>query len=181
MNKNIMVFVFAIILFIAQLIEFIVFNEEILLIFCFISFLFFLYHYIRKSAQTTLLAQIDKIKQDFFSALKIKFDFLVGRCSNTKFLIKLTEKSKIHWSLHIFYLMKFMEATTNNIVSTYNIELINRELKNEKKSFKTTMTHFLLENIYLNLMYKIIKELYTKNVKIFLKKKSNITHKPIYC
>ncbi len=77
--------------------------------------------------------------------------------------------------------MKFMEATTNNIVSTYNIELINRELKNEKKSFKTTMTHFLLENIYLNLMYKIIKELYTKNVKIFLKKKSNITHKPIYC
>ena len=176
-----MVIVFAIILFILQLIEFIVFNEEILLIFCFISFLFFLYHYIRKSAQTILSAQIDKIKQDYFSALKIKFDFLIDRCSNTKFLVKLTEKSKIHRSLHIFYLIKFMEATTNSIISTYNIELINRELKNEKKSFKTTVTHFLIKNIYINLMYKIIKELCTKNVKISLKKGNNADIKSIYC
>merc|ERR1712072_1564196 len=175
------VIIFAIILFILQLVEFIVFNEEILLVFCFILFIFFLYHYIRKSVQTVLQAQIDKIKQDCFSALKTKFDFLIDRCYNTKFLVKLLEKSKIHRSLHVFYLIKFMESTTNSIISKYNIELINRELKNEKKSFKTTVTHFLIENIYVNLMYKIIKELCTKNVKISLKKGNNADIKSIYC
>jgi hypothetical protein len=116
MQNFIFLGVFSVLFLVSNLLEFVVFNEEMLLTFCFISFLFFFYHYVRTMVQETLDLQFETVKQSYFNALKSRFDFIIVQNLNLNFVIKLRQKLSVYEILHKYNAFFTVDLITNQAI-----------------------------------------------------------------
>jgi hypothetical protein len=156
----IFIVIFSILFFIANLLELVVYNEEILLTFCFLSFLFFFYHYVRCSAQEAFDSQFDSIKQNYFDALKSRYDFILSHNLNLKLLINLTQRLQVYEILHKSYAFSTISLVTNEAIVSTKMELCGKDLENEVKSKKNQITDLLLADMFSNLVCSALEAKY---------------------
>lgn len=152
--------IFSILFLIANFLEYIVYNEEILLTFCFLSFIFFFYHYVQTIVQSSFDSQFESIKQNYFDALKSRYDFILSHNLNLKLLINLTQKLHVYEILHKFYAFSTINMITNDIIVSTKMEFCGKELDNEVKSKKNQITNLLLTDMFANLVCNALEAKY---------------------
>jgi hypothetical protein len=180
MQNIVFLALFCVLFLISNFLEFVVFNEEILLTFCFISFLFCFYHYVRNTVQDALDSQFESIKQNYFNALKSRFDFIILQNLNLTFVIKLKQKLAIYELLHKYYAFFTIDLITNEAIVSNSVNACKKELNTDAQSKKHQIANLLLIEIFFNLVYVVLQAKYFSTKKTMFKKnaintKSNLT------
>jgi ribosomal protein S17E len=173
MQNFIFLGLFCLLFLVSNFLELIVFNEELLLTFCFIAFLFCFYHYIRNTVQDALDSQFESVKQNYFDALKSRFDFIILQNLNLNFIIKLTQKLAVYELLHKYHSFFTIDLITNEAIVSNAVGVCKKELSADGQSKKNQIANLLLIEIFFNLVYVVLQSKYFSVKKTMFKKNVN--------
>jgi len=173
MSNVIFLVLFCALFLVSNILELVVFNEEILLTFCFITFIFCAYHYLRNTVQDALDLQREGVKNSYFKALTSLFDFILLENYRLAFVIKLKQKLAVYELLHKYYAFFTVALVTNEAIILNSINAFKVGLNSNVEMKKRQIIDLLLAEFFFNLVYIVLQLKYSSTKKIIFKKNVN--------
>ena len=137
--------------------EFVVFNEEILLALCFVSFVFFAYSYLNETVYTFFSDYAAKIETDLVTSFQARYNSILVAAKGLVFSFKLanllTLLELVSLSFVHFRNSKALSKRSNEIVTVLQFKL--NDLVIKRDSFSTKLQITKIKNIILPLAFRL--------------------------
>lgn len=170
---------FCVLFALANFFEFLVFNEEILLTFCFLSFLAFFYHFIRETVQNGLDSQFESIKQTYFEAISSRYDFIMSHFLNLSFyLSNLVAVLKVYETLNVLGWSCVFDWFSNEEVVLTDTDSFVKSLDPEWATYDSFLSWLKFSFVFNRILLSSSElNYYSKRTIVFPKAQTNSTLK----
>lgn len=149
---------------IASFLELIIFNEEVLLALCFVSFVFFAYSYLNETVASIFSDRASKFEADIITAFEAKYVSITSYANELSL-------SKALWSALVMievFVIEYNTSALNDMKTTNTLAIIttintkfNEILINERSSKSTSSIASIQSAVY-----PLIFNVLTKNIKL---------------
>jgi len=139
--------------------EFIVFNEEVLLTLCFLSFIFFIFNSLSETVSETFLSRASQFENDLFASFKAKQQRILSTFMSTLTSKDSFLKLQIVENSILFYLMTYSASCKTKLLVALNETTLSKMSELfifERTSTESTQKHCVRALLYL-LIFKTSK------------------------